>query len=163
MYWYLFVVLFCTSRCFQVKQEIQHLETSIKESVFETHEIREAKSSGFFSWTLFGGGWAERSFRLQGDWFSKYTLEGSHFSGNPDVDKGKGTIVANFISSHGHDLRVDVKTYRPEKDLPGSKQRVKVGRSTLFSTPFFVFLKDRTSGVPKNCFSKSNRANRGWG
>ena len=133
---YDFVVLFCTqspqSRCFEVKQEIQHLETSIKDSLFETYEIREAKSSGLFSWTILGGGWAERSFRGQGGWFSTYNLEGFHFSGDPTVDKGKGTIAANFKSSGGHDLRVDVKTYRPEKDLPGSKQRVKVGRSTRF-------------------------------
>ena len=108
------------------------METSIEESLFETHEIREAKSSGFLSWTFFGGGWAERSFRVEGDWFSTYKTEGFHFSGDPNVDKGKGTIAANFKSSHGHDLRVDVKTYRPEKDLPSSKQRVKVGKSTRF-------------------------------
>jgi len=104
----------------RMKQENQRdksrLETSEDMVVTMMDEVREAKSSGLFSWTLFGAGWAEKRYeRSDRSSYDRETIEGEHFT-KDEISKSPadGVLKLQFQSESGYNLHIDVQTLQKE-------------------------------------------------
>lgn len=110
----------------QLTAEKDGLQNSKRMIILSEDFVRCQKSSGLFSWTMFGYGWAEHKYNRNGDAFAKYEVVKNHpcsetlHTNNPT----SGILEITLRSESGQDLSVDIQTFREERDHPSTKARI---------------------------------------
>jgi hypothetical protein len=117
-----------------LEKDVQRLQTSLTELVRDTPPVHVERSNGRFSWRkIIGGGRARMDYAYDpkklGPSFVKYRFDGDishcHIT-TGEVDAAQGKLELKFKSYKGHDLNFFIKIYQYEKDLPSTKDKVRV-------------------------------------
>jgi|GEM_PF-4880490 len=114
----------------QQNSEIERLKSSTNLTVLEEHHILKERKGGFFAALnyLMGQSKANANYEYTGQTFVSY-----HVSSTSDFeyiehlsDPNKGKLQLEFISHNGFDLNLKVIINVYEKDLPATKERIRL-------------------------------------